>query len=178
MIARCPPRGSTAGLKTKREFQTGHPRCRTVAVPGEGLANVTVEAIAARPAPANRTIYRWWPSKGAVMLDALEAVAARIPTADTGECLLTCEPSRQVVELYADESSDPISLHYRSSPARPGLLADFLERYLKPRRAEAVDRLKSRKTESTPRRSETSDDISDVIFGAGLPTPASSKTGR
>ncbi|MFB7875553.1 TetR/AcrR family transcriptional regulator [Nocardia sp. NPDC056064] len=36
-----------------------------------GLAKVSIEGIAERAGVGKRTIYRWWPSKGAVVLDAL-----------------------------------------------------------------------------------------------------------
>jgi AcrR family transcriptional regulator len=35
-----------------------------------GLAKVSIEGIAERAGVGKRTIYRWWPSKGAVVLDA------------------------------------------------------------------------------------------------------------
>jgi AcrR family transcriptional regulator len=41
--------------------------------------------VAARAGVAKRTIYRWWPSKGALVVEAyLESVRRRHPDPDTG----------------------------------------------------------------------------------------------
>ncbi|TDP98003.1 TetR/AcrR family transcriptional regulator [Labedaea rhizosphaerae] len=51
-----------------------------------GAAKVTIEAIAARAGVGKQTIYRWWPSKGALLLDVLiDAVGAVSEMPDTGD---------------------------------------------------------------------------------------------
>ena len=51
-----------------------------------GFASATCDAIAERAGASKATIYRWWPNKSAVMLEALrEAVAQEIPFPNTGD---------------------------------------------------------------------------------------------
>ncbi|MGW4244967.1 TetR/AcrR family transcriptional regulator C-terminal ligand-binding domain-containing protein [Nocardia sp. NPDC004722] len=50
----------------------------------EGAA-VTIDAIARAAGVGKQTVYRWWPSKGALLLDALtERSRLQVPTPDTG----------------------------------------------------------------------------------------------
>jgi AcrR family transcriptional regulator len=51
----------------------------------KGYAAVTIEAIAARAGAGKQTIYRWWPSKAAVILEAYAVQASRTtPIPNTG----------------------------------------------------------------------------------------------
>lgn len=52
----------------------------------KGYGRVTVEGIAARAGVSKKTIYRWWPSKAAVLLEAFaEVLIDATPFVDTGD---------------------------------------------------------------------------------------------
>ena len=51
-----------------------------------GYDKISIEAIARRAGVSKQTIYRWWPSKGAVILEAAtESLGAVVAIPDTGE---------------------------------------------------------------------------------------------
>jgi AcrR family transcriptional regulator len=86
-----------------------------------GYPGVTCEAIAERAGASKATIYRWWPHKEAVMLEALrESVAQELPFPDSGSLkediriqlhhfvkLLTSSRGRVFKGLIAAAQSDP-----------------------------------------------------------------------
>ena len=50
-----------------------------------GYAGLTIEGIAARSGAGKQTVYRWWPSKADVLLDALATKAdLHVPVPDEG----------------------------------------------------------------------------------------------
>jgi AcrR family transcriptional regulator len=59
----------------------------SIALVGEvGYDNVSIEAIARRACVGKQTIYRWWPSKGAVMLEAAtQSLDPVVVFPDTGD---------------------------------------------------------------------------------------------
>jgi AcrR family transcriptional regulator len=50
----------------------------------DGLAGFTMEAVARRAGASKATLYRHWPSPGALMIDAMDATFRPFPTPDTG----------------------------------------------------------------------------------------------
>ncbi|MFI7133685.1 TetR/AcrR family transcriptional regulator [Nonomuraea sp. NPDC050153] len=74
-----------------------------------GYAKLTIEAIAARAGVGKQTIYRWWPSKGAVVLDAFLALSEAGPEQsmalpDTGDVEADL---RAVMRATVAEFADP-----------------------------------------------------------------------
>jgi AcrR family transcriptional regulator len=72
-----------------------------------GYRKLTIEAIAARAGVGKQTIYRWWPSKGAVVLDGFLAAVNESPDdlslPDTGD---VAADLRAVVRAIVAELAD------------------------------------------------------------------------
>ena len=104
----------------------------------DGFAAVTVEAIAAEAGVGKATIYRWWPGKAAVVMDAfLAATGPCAPFPDTG-CLE--EDLRGQMRALAQAFSGRAGVVMRGVLAEaqsdPEAAHAFRTRYLAPRRAE------------------------------------------
>lgn len=76
----------------------------TASVAELGYAKTTIEGIAARAGVGKQTIYRWWSSKGAVVLDALLAEQPDVEWPDTGD--LTAD-LKLVLRATIDEFATP-----------------------------------------------------------------------
>ncbi|GAA4921943.1 TetR/AcrR family transcriptional regulator [Streptomyces coeruleoprunus] len=122
-----------------------------LALVGEaGYAKTTIEGIAARAGVGKQTIYRWWPSKAAVLLDAFLDLGAQAAEAygeaeipDTGDLEADL---KHVLRATVDELNDP----RHDAPSRalaaegvinPELGAQFVERLLEPQLQLYVRRL-------------------------------------
>lgn len=111
----------------------------TVAIAGEvGYAALTVEAVAARAGVGKQTIYRWWPSKGAVLFDALLERAADGPDGvqlpDTGDLPGDLRTTlRAIVAELADPATDRVDRAVAVElQADETLAGELVERLLRP----------------------------------------------
>jgi AcrR family transcriptional regulator len=108
-----------------------------------GFPSITTDAIAERAGASKATIYRWWPNKAAVLLEALrEAVAQETPFPNTGSLpedirvqlrdfikLLTGRRGRMFKAFVAAAQNDPevaetfrmVWMHPRRIAAKAGL---------------------------------------------------------
>jgi AcrR family transcriptional regulator len=152
-----------------------------------GYRRLTVEAIAARAGVSKKTIYRWWPSKGAVMLEAVDDVATTaVEHADTGD--LAADLHRQLSAVIG-------MLTPTKTSAAVGLIAEALhdeelandlrERLIRPRIEEFKERLRQAQRDGQFPADADLDVALDLIYGPlyhrlvyhlGLPDPDELRT--
>ncbi|MGW0901830.1 TetR/AcrR family transcriptional regulator [Streptomyces goshikiensis] len=117
-----------------------------------GYDKLTIEAIAARAGVGKQTIYRWWPSKAAVLLDASLALAGEAETEgewagfpDTGDLAADLKlVLRATVDQFNDEKyAAPLRALTAVGATNPEVGARFTERLLEPRLALYEDRLRT-----------------------------------
>ncbi len=134
----------------------------------EGYRATTIEAIAARAGAGKKTIYRWWPSKAAIILEALiTGVEANVPFPDTGslreDLLSYFEHSLPGLQ---DESGKLLRGLAAEAQLDPEFAREFQRVFIVPRREGLVALLKR-----AVQRGELATDISvdalaDMIYGA------------
>ncbi len=133
-----------------------------------GYRAMTIEAIAARAGVGKKTIYRWWPSKAAVALEALTAHAdTHVPFLDTGSLkgdLLTYF-ERSFPGLQG-ESGTLLRGLAAEAQLDPDFARDFQRVFIVPRR-EALVMLLKRGTQRGELAAATDLDVlADLIYGA------------
>ena len=98
-----------------------------------GFNQLSIEAVAARAGVGKPTIYRRWPSKPELVLDAVERLAPPFPAADTGDPLTDL---RQIVpELIVALTSSPVARATIALAGDAEMTRRLGEQYLWPRRA-------------------------------------------
>ncbi|MEV6324134.1 TetR/AcrR family transcriptional regulator [Nocardia sp. NPDC051787] len=109
-------------------------------------AKLGIEAIAARAGVGKQTIYRWWPSKGAVVFDAMlesDSGPAGLALPDTGDVAadLRALLRGSIAALTAPGYESFLRAMYIEIQQDPELAATYRERLLLPQRCAIADRL-------------------------------------
>lgn len=109
----------------------------TVDLLGErGTGAVRIDDIADTAGVGKQTIYRWWPSKTAVIVDALLTRSKQeTPFPDTGDAYADLRQHlRGVARLFRSPLGQLIREVLAEAPGDPGAAQDFLDRFWQPRR--------------------------------------------
>jgi AcrR family transcriptional regulator len=110
-----------------------------------GLAGITYEKVAARAGTSKMTLYKWWPSPGALAFEAYSvAVEDTLAFADTGDIERDLRSQLHAfVHLLTGERAGPVIAELiGAAQSDPDLAAAFAASYTLPRRQRAVDRLR------------------------------------
>lgn len=125
-----------------------------------GYGKVSIEAIAARAGVGKQTIYRWWPSRGAVIFDAFLALSetgdgqeARLPDTGDLEADLKLVLRATVAEFADPDFERPIRALNTEIITDPDLAAQYREKLAAP-----VDELKKERLRSAQRAGQLDPD--------------------
>ncbi|OBK53653.1 TetR/AcrR family transcriptional regulator [Mycobacterium kubicae] len=135
----------------------------------EGMAGFTMEKVAGRSGASKMTIYKWWPTKGALALDGYFAtVEPELAFADTGaiEQDLRAQMHRFVRVISDSPAGRVIADLIGQAQSDPELKAAYLQRYSSPRRLLAVAAMDRAKARGQLRADLDTQSVVDQLWGA------------
>jgi AcrR family transcriptional regulator len=104
-----------------------------------GFPELSIEAIAADAGVGKTTVYRWWPTKAALVADAFSASAdAELRFPDTGDvCRDMSLQMRRLIRIFRSDRGKIVAALLAGGQSDPELIEAFRERFLFPRRRQA-----------------------------------------
>lgn len=130
-----------------------------------GPRSVTVDDIAAAAGVGRQTIYRWWPSKSAVIMDALIEMTDPVPDhlpEDTYAAVRV--QMRRVAAMFASRNGQLIRELVADAQGDEDLADDFRQRFFAHRRARGASVLSKGVTTGELRSDLTIDDALDLLY--------------
>ena len=108
-----------------------------------GFAELTIEGIAADANVGKTTVYRWWPTKAALVADAFVANAdneLRFP--NTGSVYTNINlQMRGLIRIFRSQRGKVVAALLAGGQSDPELLEAYRDRFLWPRRRQAYETL-------------------------------------
>ena len=133
----------------------------------QGLAAASIDAVARECGVSKMTIYKWWPSREALLIDAfLRQAASMLPLPETGEPLarLRKHAAAYVKALNSDFGKVQLAV-IAECIAGTGSAKIFSERYLAIRRDVAVQIIVAGQQDGSMVAAEPAGDLYDRIYG-------------
>ena len=132
-----------------------------------GFANTTTDAIADRAGASKATIYRWWPNKAAVLIEALrEQVALEQPFPNTGDLRRDIHLQLQnFMKLLNSRRGRIFKAFIAAAQSDPDVAEAFRKLWIQPRRAEACAVLESHRERGSLPKSLDLATALDMIYG-------------
>ncbi|MFC6880525.1 MULTISPECIES: TetR/AcrR family transcriptional regulator [Actinomadura] len=132
----------------------------------QGFAKTSVDAIAKEAGVGKQTIYRWWPSKAAVLVEAIDRQSAPSPDfPDTGDVLADLRDQMVIVARYFQAAQ---SSTYRevigAAQSDPATAQVVLNTLVRPRVEGCRNRLEQARRQGQIRADVVLDDVIELIY--------------
>jgi AcrR family transcriptional regulator len=108
-----------------------------------GFPELSIEAIAADANVGKTTVYRWWPTKAALVADAFSASAdeeLRFPNTGSVQRDMSLQMQR-LIRIFRSKRGKVVAALLAGGQSDPELIEAFRERFLWPRRRQAYQTL-------------------------------------
>ena len=133
-----------------------------------GFADLSIEAVAAHAGVGKTTVYRWWPDKGALVVDAFASSAEdELHFPDSGSVFKDMSlQMNQFLAILRSRRGRIVSAVIAGGQSDRGLIEAFRQRFLRPRRQEAYQTLRRGIERGELPRNLDLDLVLDVLYGA------------
>jgi len=131
------------------------------------FTQVTMEAIAERATASKTTVYRWWPNKAQLAIEAFrEAVAPELPLRDTGSLRndLTMQ-MQNFARVLSGRGGRMLRSFLVAARCDPEVAEAFRSIWSDPRRAEAKSMLRQKQATGQLRQDADLDLVIDSLYG-------------
>ncbi|GAA4924307.1 AcrR family transcriptional regulator [Actinomycetospora succinea] len=135
----------------------------------EGMAGFTFERVSAISGASRTTLHKWWPSRGALALEAyFRTVESTLAFPDTGDIAADLtEQVRAFVRLMTETPAGRVIAELiGSAQTDPELAAAYRENYSAPRRALAVTAVEAARDRGQVRDDVDAEAVVDQLWGA------------
>lgn len=135
----------------------------------DGLGAVTFDRVAKEAGSSKMTLYKWWPSPGALAAEAYFAQSAPVlEFPDTGDVRadLISQLTAFVRWLTREGAAKPVSELVGAAQIDPEAGREWAERYARPRRELALARLRKAQEQGQIRKDADLEVIVDQLWGA------------
>src|SRR5271168_5377027 len=132
-----------------------------------GFPELSIEAIAADANVGKTTVYRWWPTKGALVADAFSTSAEdelRFPNTGSVQNDMTLQ-MRGLIRIFRSKRGKVVAALLAGGQSDPELLEAYRERFLWPRRKKAYQTLQRGVDRGELRAGCDFDLILDSLYG-------------
>ena len=132
-----------------------------------GCAALTIEGVAARAGVGKSTIYRWWPTKGAIIIEAfLASISPAIAFRTTASARADLKRQlRSVVRAYNGKDGRTVRDLIALGQSDPAMLMAFTEGYIEPRRRLARTVLDRARANGEIDQAADLDEVVDGLYG-------------